>query len=191
MKLINSALSFVQDASNRLLFGVERQTDKNHFYDVSDENMKNIESNMSDFEGKVLCVVNVASKWALTDANYSQLVKLHDEYHSQGFEVLAFPCNQFGAQEPGTDEEILQFASKYDADSKFKWFTKGHVNGAKTREVYSFLKKKHSGDIRWNFATFLVDREGTVTNRFTPTKTVYDTIKPHLEQLLEEKGFAA
>jgi len=124
----------------------------------------------------------------LTDANYSQLVKLYDEFHSQGFEVLAFPCNQFAYQEPGTEEEILQFAGKYGADSKFQWFSKGHVNGAKARETYSVLKKKLPGDIRWNFGTFLVDHEGNPTYRFDPTKNVYDTLKPKLEELLKKKN---
>mmetsp|Transcript_15151 Transcript_15151/g.22328 ORF Transcript_15151/g.22328 Transcript_15151/m.22328 type:complete len:128 (+) Transcript_15151:230-613(+) len=123
----------------------------------------------------------------MTDANYSQLVQLHDEYTSQGLDILAFPCNQFGAQEPGTNEEILQFAAKYGADSKFHWFEKGDVNGEKTREVYSFLKGKIPADIRWNFATFLVDHEGSVAHRFSPTKKVYQELKPNIEELLKMK----
>ena len=92
----------------------------------------------------------------------------------------------------GTAEEILKFASQYGADTKFEWFTKGHVNGADTREVYSYLKEKLPGDdgtkdIRWNFTTFLVDHEGNPTKRFSGTKTVYDQLKPIVEELLQRK----
>lgn len=123
----------------------------------------------------------------MTDANYSQLVKLHDEYNSQGLDILAFPCNQFAGQEPGAHEEILEFASKYGADSKFHWFEKGDVNGENTRELYSFLKQKLPSDIRWNFTTFLVDHEGGVAHRFAPTKTVYEELQPNIEELLKMK----
>eukprot|EP00547_Thalassionema_nitzschioides_P006114 CAMPEP_0194211596 /NCGR_PEP_ID=MMETSP0156-20130528/10687_1 /TAXON_ID=33649 /ORGANISM="Thalassionema nitzschioides, Strain L26-B" /LENGTH=125 /DNA_ID=CAMNT_0038939193 /DNA_START=218 /DNA_END=595 /DNA_ORIENTATION=+ len=123
----------------------------------------------------------------MTDANYSQLVQLHDEYTSQGLDILAFPCNQFGAQEPGTNEEILQFAAKYGAESKFHWFEKGDVNGKNTREVYSFLKQKIPADIRWNFTTFLVDSDGNVAHRFSPTKKVYEELQPSIEKLLSKQ----
>lgn len=90
--------------------------------------------------------------------NYTQLPKLVDDYGFRGFKVLAFPCNQFGAQEPGTHEEILEFVKKFDPDmaSKLDFFEKADVNGANTREVYSFLKREQPGrdsssDIRWNF----------------------------------------
>ena len=102
--------------------------------------------------------------------------------------VLLIVCIQ-----QGTDEEILEFASKYGADKKFNWSTKGHVNGAETRQLYSFLKDKlpsadGTKDIRWNFTTFLIDHEGNPTNRFAPSKTVYDELKPVLEDLLKKKN---
>jgi len=126
----------------------------------------------------------------LTDANYTQLTQLYDEFQSKNFKVLAFPCNQFGGQEPGTHEEILEFVKKYGADEKFEWFEKADVNGANTREVFSFLKaalpnEDGTTDIRWNFATFLVDHEGNPAKRFLPSKTPYETLKPHVEKLVE------
>ena len=109
----------------------------------------------------VLLAVNVASKWGATKVSYTQLPKLYDEYGARGLKVLAFPCNQFGAQEPGTNEEIMEFVKQYDADmsSKLVFFEKKDVNGADAREVYSFMKEKlpnedGSLDIRWNFGTF-------------------------------------
>ena len=90
----------LHDITTNLFFGKETANAANHFYDLMDRNMDGNDVNMNTYKGSVLCVVNVASQWGLTDANYSQLVKLHDEYHSQGFKILAFPCNQFGGQEP-------------------------------------------------------------------------------------------
>uniref|UniRef100_A0A7S1VSR4 Glutathione peroxidase n=1 Tax=Grammatophora oceanica TaxID=210454 RepID=A0A7S1VSR4_9STRA len=129
----------------------------------------------------------------MADANYRQLVKLHNEYHTRGFKVCAFPCNQFGGQEPGSAEEILEFASKYDdADKKFVFFEKAYVNGEDTREVYSFLKSKlpskdETTDIRWSYTVFLVDHKGTPIKRLFPSKTPYDKVKPVVEKLLDEK----
>jgi len=186
--LLNTLCS-VQDVGTRLVFGIDQGTTKEHFYSLVDKTLgKGEEVSMSKYKGRVLCLVNVASQWGLTDANYSQLVKLHDKYHSQGFDILAFPCNQFGGQEPGTPEEILQFAKKYDgADSKFIFFEKGHVNGAQTREVYSYLKQKIPGDIRWNFSTFFVDHQGSVAHRCSPTKAVVKELEPLIQELLKTK----
>ncbi|KAI2512237.1 Glutathione peroxidase [Fragilaria crotonensis] len=162
--LFTRSMFRLHDMTTNLFFGKETPIAVNHFYDLKDRNM----------EG-------------------NDLVKLYDEYHSQGFKILAFPCNQFGGQEPGSDEQILEFASKYGADKKFIWFTKGHVNGADTRPVYSFLKDKLPGpdesrDIRWNFTTFLIDREGNPSHRFSPSKTVYNDLKPAVEELLAKKA---
>ena len=116
---------------------------------------------MSKYVGNVLLMVNVASNWGRTKINYIQLPKLVDEYNTRGFHVLAFPCNQFGGQEPGTHEEIITFVKKIDIDmdTKLTFFEKADVNGANTREVYSFVKPKvpnfdGTTDIRWNFGTF-------------------------------------
>ncbi|KAL7476826.1 hypothetical protein ACHAW6_002661 [Cyclotella cf. meneghiniana] len=129
---------------------------------------------MSKFKGEVLCV-------------------LYDEYNSKGFKILAFPCNQFGGQEPGTHDEILEFVEKnFQAKDKFTWFEKGHVNGKETREVYSFLKQSlpaedGTKDIRWNFAKFLVDHEGTPYKRFGP-KTNPEEMKVDIEDLLAKRN---
>ena len=153
------------------------------------------EIKMEKFKGEVLCVVNVASKWGLTKANYVQFSKIYDGYHSRGLKLLAFPCNQFGGQEPASHEKILEFVeSNFGAKDKFTWFEKGHVNGKKTREVYSFLKEKlpaedGTTDIRWNFAKFLVDHEGNPFKRYGP-QTNPDDMIPDIEELLKMKEAA-
>ena len=113
---------------------------------------------MSEYQGNVLLLVNVASNWGLTKQNYQELPKLFDEYSSQGLKILAFPCNQFGGQEPGSIEAILEFVQRYDSEmeQKLVFFDKANVNGAKAREVYSFVKplapnEDGTLDIRWNF----------------------------------------
>jgi glutathione peroxidase-family protein len=116
---------------------------------------------MSDYRNNVVLVVNVASKWGKTKENYQQLPKLVDEFGFRGLKVLAFPCNQFGGQEPGSPQEIADFVEKYDPDmlTKLMFFEKRDVNGAKTREVFSFLKKElpaddGTTDVRWNFSKY-------------------------------------
>jgi glutathione peroxidase len=148
----------LHDASTRLIYGREKTTPKMNFYATVDKDMAGHEVKMSDFAGNVLLVVNVASKWGLTKMNYQQLPQLYDEYSSRGFKVLAFPCNQFAGQEPGTHEEILEFVKQYDTNmaDKLLFFEKADVNGAKARETFSFLKKETpnsdgTADIRWNF----------------------------------------
>eukprot|EP00573_Skeletonema_grethae_P000790 CAMPEP_0201690914 /NCGR_PEP_ID=MMETSP0578-20130828/4222_1 /ASSEMBLY_ACC=CAM_ASM_000663 /TAXON_ID=267565 /ORGANISM="Skeletonema grethea, Strain CCMP 1804" /LENGTH=194 /DNA_ID=CAMNT_0048176013 /DNA_START=88 /DNA_END=672 /DNA_ORIENTATION=+ len=190
---VRSLLTSLQDASTKVLFGSDGGTDKTSFYDIVDKDMQGNEVKMEAFKGDVLCVVNVASNEALTKANYVQFSKLYDALNSQGLKILAFPCNQFGAQEPGTHEEILNFVeSKFGAKDKFTWFEKGHVNGANTREVYSFLKEKlpsddGTKDIRWNFAKFLIDHEGTPVKRYGP-KTNPDEMVADIEELLAKRN---
>lgn len=189
---IKKGLAKAQDGVTKAVFGKEAPTSIDAFYKIVDKNMKGEEVPMSVYKGSILAVVNVASKWGLTNANYTQLTKLVDEYGSKGFKVLAFPCNQFGGQEPGTHDEILKFAHQFDnADEKYDFFEKGDVNGANTRQVFSFLKQKlpnedGTNDIRWNFNIFLVDQEGNPTQRFQPSKTPYDELKPNIEELLKK-----
>ena len=129
---------------------------------------------LSDYDGTVCLVVNVASRCGLTP-QYAGLQALQSEYASRGFSVLGFPCNQFGGQEPGTPEEIQEFAcSRFDVD--FPLFAKVEVNGAGTCDVYRFLKSGHPDeegreDIAWNFTKFLVRRDGRVIKRFGPQVT--------------------
>jgi len=185
-------LGKAQDLVTKAVFGSEKVTMKETFYELVDkcyvkDELKEV--SMSEFKGSVLCVVNVASKWGLTKQNYTEFSQIIDELGPKGLKVLAFPCNQFGAQEPGTHEQILEFVeSKFSAADKFTWFEKGHVNGKDTREVYSFLKSKlpaddGTTDIRWNFAKFLVDHEGNPYKRFGP-KTSPMSMKSDIEELL-------
>lgn len=131
------------------------------------------DSPLSAHAGEVLLLVNVASACGLTP-QYTALEALHRELGPRGFAVLGFPCNQFGAQEPGTEAEIKQFcAVRYDVT--FPLFAKLEVNGPGAHPLYAHLTSARTapdgpGPIRWNFAKFLVDREGNVVARFAPTE---------------------
>lgn len=142
--------------------------------------------NLSDFKGKVVLIVNVASKCGFTP-QYEGLEKLYKKYKSQGFEILAFPCNQFGNQEPGSNEEIKNFCTtKYNVN--FKLFDKIEVNGPNTHPLYKFLKQEKPGmletpDIKWNFTKFLIDRNGIVIERYAP-QTSPESIEKDIVKLL-------
>ena len=126
---------------------------------------------LSEFGGKVLLVVNTASKCGFTP-QYEGLESLQKSFGDRGFSVLAFPCNQFALQEPGTNDEIKEFCdTKYGVT--FKIFNKINVNGSKADPLYKFLQKQISGiagtpQIKWNFTKFLINREGKVVERFSP-----------------------
>ena len=130
------------------------------------------ERSLADWRGKVLLVVNVASRCGLTP-QYTGLEALQRKYAARGFEVLGFPCNQFGAQEPGSAEEIREFCStRYDVT--FPMFAKVEVNGDGAHPLWKHLKEQKPGllgieAIKWNFTKFLVDREGRVIERYAPT----------------------
>ncbi|MEM9071477.1 MAG: glutathione peroxidase [Myxococcota bacterium] len=128
--------------------------------------------NLADYAGKVVLVVNVASKCGLTP-QYEALEKLHQTYQERGFAVLGFPCNQFGAQEPGTEEEIQQFCTTNYGVS-FPMFSKIEVNGESRHPLYAWLtseatKPDGAGDIAWNFAKFVIGKDGAIVARFEPT----------------------
>jgi glutathione peroxidase len=122
---------------------------------------------LQPYRGKVLLIVNVASRCGFTP-QYKQLEAVYEKYKDKGFVVLGFPCNQFGRQEPGTDEEIKQFcSSKYSVT--FPLFDKIEVNGPNRHPLYNALAGKDSpypGDIKWNFSKFLVGRDGKILKRF-------------------------
>ena len=129
------------------------------------------EISLADHEGKVLLIVNTASKCGFTP-QYEGLEALHRKYKDDGFEVLAFPCNQFGAQEPGDAEEIKTFCS-LNYDVSFPLMAKVDVNGEDTDPLWDYLKGQQAGlmgsrGIKWNFTKFLVDRSGKVTARHGP-----------------------
>lgn len=137
---------------------------------ISQITVKDIEGktvNLSDYKGKVLLIVNVASYCGFTK-QYSGLEKIYKEYKDKGFEILAFPCNQFGEQEPGTNEEIKNFcSSKFDVT--FKLFDKIDVNGKDKSPLYSILTDNEvtgKSDIKWNFEKFLIDKDGNVIARY-------------------------
>ncbi|ONI32940.1 hypothetical protein PRUPE_1G395200 [Prunus persica] len=145
-------------------------------YDFSVKDIDGKDVPLSKFKGKVLLIVNVASKCGLTSSNYSELSHLYEKYKTQGFEILAFPCNQFGGQEPGSNPEIKQFAcTRFKAE--FPIFDKVDVNGPSTAPVYQFLKSSAGGFlgdlVKWNFEKFLVDKNGKVVERYPPTTSPF------------------
>jgi glutathione peroxidase len=141
---------------------------------------------MDRFRGQVLLVVNVASRCGFTP-QYAALEALYRKYKDRGFVVLGFPCNQFGAQEPGSEADILGFCtSTYGVT--FPLFAKVDVNGKAAHPLFVLLKSQQSGllgasVIKWNFTKFLVDRNGRVTARFSPA-TKPAAIEPHIVRLL-------
>ncbi|WJX16205.1 glutathione peroxidase [Trifolium repens] len=160
-------------------------TDKT-IYDFTVKDIDKKDVNLSKFKGKVLLIVNVASRCGLTSSNYTELSHLYDNFKTRGLEVLAFPCNQFGMQEPGSNEEIKQFAcTKYKAE--FPIFDKVDVNGPFTAPVYQFLKSSSGGFfgdlIKWNFEKFLVDKNGKVVERYPPTTSPFQ-IEKDIQKLL-------
>ena len=162
-------------------------------YDYTVKNRKGEDVSISEFKGKVLLIVNTATGCGFTP-QYEGLEKLYKQYHEQGFEVLDFPCNQFGNQAPGSNDEIHEFCTlKYD--TTFDQFAKIDVNGENEAPIFAYIKKempeeivdglknkmamkaiekisstaKNTGDIKWNFTKFLVNRDGKVAYRFSPT----------------------
>ena len=195
--LVNTA----QSVYTRVFFGANKASTASHFYALKDKLLlgnddADEEILMKQFQGDVLVVVNVASKWGLTKREYTQLAALADEFKSQGLQVLAFPCNQFGGQEPGGPEEIIATGSKYGATpEKMVYFEKADVNGANARPVFSFLKERLPFDdgttnVLWNFGKFLVDHEGNPRERFG-SKTPAMDMKDSIIALLKERNAAA
>jgi glutathione peroxidase len=141
---------------------------------------------LKEYAGKVMLIVNTASKCGFTP-QYEGLEALYQKYRDRGLVVLGFPCNQFGAQEPGTAAEIGSFCEKNYGVS-FPMFEKIDVNGDTTHPLYQWLKKRARGllgseRIKWNFTKFLLDREGNAIGRYAPTKKPEDLSK-HIETLL-------
>jgi glutathione peroxidase len=141
---------------------------------------------MSQYQGKVLLIVNTASACGFTP-QYEGLQKLQERFQGRGFEVLGFPCNQFGGQEPGTDAEIQSFCS-LNYSIQFKVFSKIEVNGAQAAPLYQFLKKQAPGilgteGIKWNFTKFLISKDGQVLKRFAPQDKP-ESIEAEIEKAL-------
>ncbi len=142
-------------------------------YDYKVKDAKGETVDMADYKGKVLLIVNTATGCGFTP-QYDGLEKLYAEYKDKGFEILDFPCNQFGNQAPGTEEEIVSFC-KMKFGTTFKQFAKVEVNGDNEEPLFTYLKSQKKGiggsKIKWNFTKFLVDRDGNVIDRFGSTTT--------------------
>ncbi len=178
-----------------------------NIYDLKAKNGKGEEVSFEQYKGKVLLIVNTATGCGFTP-QYEGLENMYKKYHEKGLEILDFPCNQFGNQAPGTDEEIHEFCTlKYN--TTFGQFAKVDVNGENESEVWKYLKSqkgfegfpglkgkvlipiakamdkdyKNNSNIKWNFTKFLVDREGNVVERFEPTVEPKD-IEKKVEELL-------
>ena len=178
-------------------------------YDFSVKDRKGKDVSLKEYANEVLLIVNTATKCGFTP-QYDELEKLYKDYHNQGFEILDFPCNQFGQQAPGTDESIHSFC-KLTYGTEFPQFKKIKVNGDDADPLYKFLKTqkgfagwdethpiypildkmlseadpnyKENPDIKWNFTKFLVNKKGQVVKRYEPTEKI-DNIAKDIETLL-------
>lgn len=157
----------------------------NTVHDFTVQSADGTDTSMADFAGNVLLIVNVASKCGFTK-QYAGLEKLYQDHKDAGLEIIGFPCNQFGGQEPGTNEEIQQFCSMNYGVS-FPVMAKIDVNGKNAHPLWQHLKDSRGGlfgdAIKWNFTKFLVDREGQVLERFAPKDTPED-IEPAIVEAL-------
>ena len=156
-----------------------------NIYSYSVKAQDGSEVSLADYQGKILLIVNTATGCGFTP-QYEGLQDLYEKYQSQGFEILDFPCNQFGHQAPGSDDEITDFCqSRYGVT--FRQFKKIKVNGEGEEPLYTFLKSQKKGvmsnNIKWNFTKFLVDRKGNVVARFAPTVTP-EKIDEQIKELL-------
>lgn len=156
-------------------------------YDFNVKDIKGNEVSLGDYKGKVMLLVNTASKCGFTP-QYKGLESLYEKYQSKGLEILGFPCNQFGKQEPGSNEDIAEFCDLTFKVS-FPMFAKVDVNGENATPVYDYLKSAAPGllgskGIKWNFTKFLVDQDGKVLKRFAP-KDKPESIEKEIAALLD------
>jgi len=165
---------------------MEDPTKATSIYEFSATDIDGNQVSLEKYKGHVCIIVNVASKWGKTDVNYKQLVEMYSKYsEADGLRILGFPCNQFGGQEPGTDEEVKTFAvDKYNVT--FDMFSKINVNGGDAHPLWVYLKAKQSGflmnAIKWNFTKFVVNKEGQAVARFGPT----DDPIPKVEEAIKK-----
>ena len=158
------------------------------FYDFSARKMNGQEVKMADCKGKVVLVVNTASKCGLTP-QFTGLEELYKEYKDQGLEILGFPCNQFAKQDPASNKEISEFCL-INYGVTFTMFEKIDVNGENAHPLYKFLKSEAKGalgnEIKWNFGKFLIDANGNVIKRYAPI-TKPSKLKGDIEKLLKQR----
>jgi len=159
------------------------------FYDFIAKDMDGQEVKMDEYKGKVVLVVNTASKCGLTP-QFKGLEELYEEYKEQGFEILGFPCNQFANQDSGSNEEIQNFCL-INYGVSFTMFEKIDVNGQNAHPLYKYLKDEQKGflskEIKWNFTKFLIDKDGIVIKRYGPTVSPLN-LKDDIESLLKIKS---
>jgi glutathione peroxidase len=165
---------------------MKREVKMMNVYDFTVKTIRGEEQSLADYRGKVLLIVNTASKCGFTP-QYKELQELYEQYRDRGFVVLGFPCNQFGHQEPGTEEEIEQFC-QVNYGVTFPMFAKVDVNGENAHPLFQYLKEKAPGvfgtkAIKWNFTKFLVDRNGNVVARFA-SQTKPSELKSEIEKWL-------
>lgn len=158
-----------------------------NIYDIKVKNIKGEETSLDLYKNKVLLVVNTASKCGFTP-QYKGLEEVYQKYKERGFEILAFPCNQFGGQEPGSSEEIQNFCD-LSFKTTFPLFEKIEVNGSNEHELYHYLKSHCPGllgskKIKWNFTKFLVSKDGEPIKRYAPT-TKPEDITSDIEKELQ------
>lgn len=166
--ILTSLIFLTSNTYGRKIAEMESNNRSNNIYQFNVKNIDNQVKSLKDYKGQVLLITNVASYCGYTP-QYKGLEELFHKYKNMGFQVLAFPCNQFGSQEPGTNAEIKQFCeSKYDIT--FPIFDKIDVNGEKEVDLYTFLKNNaepKNKDIEWNFTKFLINKKGEVVKRYT------------------------
>jgi len=156
-------------------------------YQFTVKNNKGEDINLAQYQGKVLLIVNTASKCGFTP-QYDGLQALYDEFSREDFEVLAFPCDQFGHQEPGDDQQIEQFCSM-NFGVKFPLFKKLEVNGKNAAPIFDYLKSEAPGlmgskSIKWNFTKFLIGKDGQPVKRYAPN-TKPESIKSDIEAAIK------
>lgn len=166
----------------------QESEDMQTVYDFTVKDINGNDVSLSEYKGKVLLIVNVASQCGYTK-QYTGLQKLYETYKDKGFAVLGFPCNQFGGQEPGTEEEIMTFCQT-NYNVTFPMFSKIDVNGDNAHPLYTYMKAQAKGvlgtqAIKWNFAKFLVDKNGKVSDRIG-TQTAPEALTEQIEKLLSE-----
>lgn len=158
------------------------------FYEFNAKDIYGEDISMSDYEGKVVLVVNTASKCGFTD-QFEGLEELYKDYKDENFEILGFPCNQFGNQEPGNHKEIAEFC-KLNYGVTFRMFEKIDVNVKNAHPLFNYLTDETKGifgkKVKWNFTKFLIDKNGNVIKRYAPT-TVPKDIKEDIEKLISKK----
>lgn len=156
------------------------------FYNFKAHLMNGKEVKIEQYKGKVILVVNTASKCGLTP-QFKELEELYETYREEGLEILGFPCNQFAKQDPGSNEEINEFCT-LNYGVSFPMFTKIDVNGEEAHPIYKYLKAEAKGvlssDIKWNFTKFLIDTKGDVIKRYAPI-VAPSKIKVDIERLLK------